>query len=289
MDLPDHEHEGVRTEVWRSRSMNLPAVIVEVSEVADNISALVDRAALAIVDSLDVGPPPSSMDDLLYAAYEAVESSLFRVPSIWDGQPNEEFKSLFPIPMHHDGIWVDYGLEAITVYRCPMSLGRGVFNPVLHQAEDLVRRTAPEPSDLLTVVRALAQSHLRHDVLLHAHQLSRGGFTDHRNAPRFEAETLASWGIGPRELDVKSWVYFVRRGETGPIKIGWSKSPAARIAQLQTGQDVKLSLLATAPGGCREESALHARFSASRLMGEWFRATPWLVGYIRKVSSTGVL
>lgn len=83
------------------------------------------------------------------------------------------------------------------------------------------------------------------------------------------------------------WVYVVRAGEDGPIKIGWSKNPARRFAQLQTTSPVRLIPLGLIAGGAHMESCLHAAIDelvpSARQTGEWF--TPWdgLLEYLEEV------
>lgn len=55
------------------------------------------------------------------------------------------------------------------------------------------------------------------------------------------------------------------------VKIGLAKSPTARMAVLQTGQPMTLSLLWTCEGDY--ERQLHRRFAAQRMRGEWFDLT----------------
>lgn len=69
-------------------------------------------------------------------------------------------------------------------------------------------------------------------------------------------------------------VYFIQEGAGGPVKIGFTRYLASRIAALQTGRKERLALLGTRPGGFAEEQALHRRFAAYRLEGEWFRPVP---------------
>lgn len=76
-------------------------------------------------------------------------------------------------------------------------------------------------------------------------------------------------------------VYFVRHGETGPIKIGHTAgNPHSRISTLQTGAPEELLLLVAVPGGAAEEAMLHERFAALRVRGEWFRAESELMSFI---------
>lgn len=67
------------------------------------------------------------------------------------------------------------------------------------------------------------------------------------------------------------WVYFIREGSSGPVKIGWSKDPYKRMAALQTANPNQLILLGTIPGHLTEEKRLHQRFARDRMNGEWFR------------------
>lgn len=65
-------------------------------------------------------------------------------------------------------------------------------------------------------------------------------------------------------------VYFIRQGVTGPVKIGVANDVVKRLRQLQTNQSVALRIIRIVKGGRDEESALHQRFAARRLTGEWF-------------------
>jgi hypothetical protein len=75
-------------------------------------------------------------------------------------------------------------------------------------------------------------------------------------------------------------VYFIQGEDGGNIKIGYARDVAARVASFQPGSPVRLRVLATQQGGQALESALHRRFAADRLHGEWFAASAALVSYI---------
>lgn len=289
MDLPDHASESIRTEVWRPQRGSIPALLVEVSAAFDAVSAQVDRAALAAMDALDRQPKEVEAEDALHAVTQSISAALFPLPSIWADADIQDLRGLYPLPVAHAWVTVDYQWDAITIKRGDPQTSRYDDGDFQSQAAELMQSSDPSKDSLLTVVRGLSLLHLWKSVLHSAHRLSEAGFSDYPNQPLYEAEALRAWGIHPRIQNPKSWVYFIRRGERGPIKIGWSKSPVGRLAQLQTGQEVKLVLLATAPGGSQEEAALHDRFAATRMVGEWFRPTPWLCGYVRKVIATGVL
>jgi Meiotically up-regulated gene 113 len=66
-------------------------------------------------------------------------------------------------------------------------------------------------------------------------------------------------------------VYVIRIGDDGPCKIGSATDPVRRLRHLQTGQPQRLRLLHVFRGGAEEEAALHRRFAAVRISGEWFQ------------------
>jgi DNA-binding transcriptional regulator YiaG len=79
------------------------------------------------------------------------------------------------------------------------------------------------------------------------------------------------------------YVYFVRFGKFGPIKIGKTdRDPKIRLAILQSGSPVKLYLLAVINNPDEEycEKALHCRFAHLNLLGEWFDPARELTDFI---------
>jgi hypothetical protein len=71
-------------------------------------------------------------------------------------------------------------------------------------------------------------------------------------------------------IDVDN-VYLIKAGESKRYKIGHTRrKPSERVAELQTGNHERLSLIATCPGGEPVEKALHTRFLGKRGLGEWF-------------------
>ncbi|RLC17902.1 MAG: hypothetical protein DRI57_09140 [Deltaproteobacteria bacterium] len=75
-------------------------------------------------------------------------------------------------------------------------------------------------------------------------------------------------------------IYFIQLGTDGPIKIGTSENPQARLAQLQTSNPEKLHLLGTMTGNNSMETKLHQTFSPFRLEGEWFSPASELLKFI---------
>jgi hypothetical protein len=85
-------------------------------------------------------------------------------------------------------------------------------------------------------------------------------YTHAKSCPKFD-----EW------KDMGSWVYFIQAGEAGPIKIGKSDDPVARLRSLQTAHHQRLILLGTVRGGEPLEKELHRLHEKDRLLGEWFR------------------
>jgi len=66
-------------------------------------------------------------------------------------------------------------------------------------------------------------------------------------------------------------IYFIIDTVAQAIKIGYSAKPLKRLGQLQTASPHRLALLGTIPGTPDDEDAMHGRFAAHRMEGEWFR------------------
>lgn len=73
-------------------------------------------------------------------------------------------------------------------------------------------------------------------------------------------------------------VYFIKSGNA--VKIGMSKDVPGRLRTLRTMSPLPLELLGVIPGGRDEEALLHREWAELRLHGEWFQATPDLIGHI---------
>lgn len=68
-------------------------------------------------------------------------------------------------------------------------------------------------------------------------------------------------------------VYWVKAGDTGPVKVGHAANVPARIRELQTGCPWPLILLRTEPGDRDLEGALHCYYRARQVRAEWFLLT----------------
>jgi DNA-binding NtrC family response regulator len=80
----------------------------------------------------------------------------------------------------------------------------------------------------------------------------------------------------------KPTIYFIQHGQTGPIKIGQTKTTVAkRFAGLQTCSAEPLRVIATmATRGQVSERALHAKFRGLRTRGEWYKPERELIDFI---------
>jgi hypothetical protein len=117
------------------------------------------------------------------------------------------------------------------------------------------------------------------------------GDFDDPNRIHIEKGSL-SWSMNPMEpwerfprvhkkqppMPAPNWggdfkTYLIAAEGTHLVKIGTAKIPEARMAALQTGQPMTLTLLWTHERDV--ERALHKRFAAHRVRGEWFDLTPF--------------
>lgn len=85
------------------------------------------------------------------------------------------------------------------------------------------------------------------------------------------------------------WVYIIRAGEDGPIKIGWSRTPARRLIDLQGAHSETLWIMGLIPGSMEYEKELHKRFAKMRLRGEWFRADRTLPHLLQLLMDEGLI
>ncbi len=83
-----------------------------------------------------------------------------------------------------------------------------------------------------------------------------------------------------KEQDDPRRVYFIQAGENGPIKIGVSLDPPARLRSMQIGCPCELRLLGSIVGAWVAETVLHEAFNLERLRGEWFRPSPMFLEFV---------
>ena len=93
--------------------------------------------------------------------------------------------------------------------------------------------------------------------------------------------------------DKDGFVYFAQSETGGPIKIGWTTHPEVRLARLQVGNPERLVLIALILVRERAiEPALHKKFAAHRIRGEWFHPHPdvlEVVEWLNRNAATGGL
>jgi hypothetical protein len=76
-------------------------------------------------------------------------------------------------------------------------------------------------------------------------------------------------------------VYFIVHGGTGLVKIGWTgRDPRTRLSGLQIGSPWPLSLVRVMAGTKQDEKGLHAKYTALRVRGEWFKWAAPLSAFI---------
>lgn len=68
-----------------------------------------------------------------------------------------------------------------------------------------------------------------------------------------------------------TYTYLMGIEGSNHVKIGWAKEPKKRVAYLQTGSPMTISLLWSTEGPY--EALLHKEFASCRVRGEWFDFT----------------
>lgn len=87
-------------------------------------------------------------------------------------------------------------------------------------------------------------------------------------------------------LDVPKKLYFIQRGEAGPIKIGVAADAAKRLFHLQTACAEELRILkVTDQIGDITERKLHRKFRRLQHGGEWFSPDTELLALILSLPS----
>jgi excisionase family DNA binding protein len=149
-----------------------------------------------------------------------------------------------------------------------------------------------EECDLMkpaAAARLLGVSLDRLRALVRRHGLPAYQFTS--STYRFSRTAVLAWRrrspeakrirIAANRSKRQSFVYFAQ-AESGPIKVGVSKSPNQRIAEIQTGNSERVRLLGVVVGDRKTERAVHAQFASLRLHGEWFRPAEELLEFIKQ-------
>ncbi len=107
------------------------------------------------------------------------------------------------------------------------------------------------------------------------------GWQDHLRYKRGAKEVVTqSWPVSSESEGDKP-VYFILDDEAKAVKIGVADSPPARLANLQTANPHKLTLIKVVEGGgYKLEQTLHRLFAGSALGNEWFQMTKEIEDYL---------
>ena len=92
--------------------------------------------------------------------------------------------------------------------------------------------------------------------------------TEIEREPKHHSQNCPLW---VEWRDMRSWVYFIQVGQSGPVKVGHSKDPRSRFSSIQVGNHERLRLLCLMRGGEPVERSLHEWLKPEALGGEWFR------------------
>lgn len=88
--------------------------------------------------------------------------------------------------------------------------------------------------------------------------------------------------------NVVEFVYFVQRGENGPIKIGRSNNIKRRLSEFQVSNAEPMNILLALKGGRDLERAFHIKYDPYRQSGEWFAPVSHLLDEIRALGAAGL-
>jgi hypothetical protein len=85
------------------------------------------------------------------------------------------------------------------------------------------------------------------------------------------------------------YIYFIQASSGGNIKIGYSRSVASRLEALMSWSPERLIILATVPGGVKQEQAIHFRLKDYWSHHEWFRPCDAISSLVKFVIENGEL
>jgi predicted GIY-YIG superfamily endonuclease len=80
-------------------------------------------------------------------------------------------------------------------------------------------------------------------------------------------------------------IYVAQRDRDDAIKIGWTSNLERRLREVRKGQGCPVNLVAAFAGDKTVELKLHARFSATRVEGEWFLSSPEIHRWLADIRS----
>lgn len=122
--------------------------------------------------------------------------------------------------------------------------------------------------------------------------LMEKGLVDNDNQPTQWDKRQYVADTQPRSSNSSSYVYFVGTSSLSVgisvVKIGISKNPWARLAELQTGNPEKLQVVATVKTDRSSEVEIHDILKDARVNGEWFRYTELLDLLLAKIENKSI-
>jgi len=136
---------------------------------------------------------------------------------------------------------------------------------------DLMRRLDRK----LDIQRGL---HLSYDDL--ALLVASGAYATLQQAAEDEEREYNLPSVPPQRSDDDPFIYFIRAGENGPIKIGFARDVEKRRTGLQPSTHEQLIILATVRAPLYTEGLLQHHFEEEHIRGEWFRPSPRLLRFI---------
>jgi len=83
-------------------------------------------------------------------------------------------------------------------------------------------------------------------------------------------------------------VYLMQIGEDGPMKVGHAYKPHARLNSVQAHCPWTVRLVGLLDGDYVTERALHAKYEAQWIRGEWFKPSPELLAEFSPVPAPQV-
>lgn len=93
------------------------------------------------------------------------------------------------------------------------------------------------------------------------------------------------------DTTARGFIYVIRAGEAGAVKIGFSSTAETlrtRIRTLQSGAADRLFVLGVTPGSVRQEKLSHRALAEFRMEGEWFRPAPAALEFVKRLVHQGV-
>lgn len=103
---------------------------------------------------------------------------------------------------------------------------------------------------------------------------------DRQRLARLAAWIIDQWSA---TLDSRGYVYAVQVLDDGPVKIGMTYDPLARLADLQHASPYPLAIRAVMLGWAEAERRILMRWALHRIRGEWFEAAAAapLIAFVR--------